>query len=594
MFNFLKLLSDKVEVSAMVTQEQEQTLQTPPPQVKHRSFDRPVQWGIFIITAILVIFPAWPILYQSVMNKPLYDASRSFTLDNFTRVLSNGEFWGVLGGTVVYALATTILAVVIGATLAVLLTRTDMPGRRWLATLIVVPFYISPLILAFAWIIVFGPQGYLTNLARNLGLPVWDLYSLAGITIVTATYYMPYAYLYCTSTLALADPQLESAARIGGAGPVRALWSVTVPLMRPALVFSTLLVLVSTVELLSIPLVLGTPSNVNVLSTYVYTIGIVGVRTDYGAIAVISILTVLLVTGLVMLQSKLVAQERRFVTVGGKATRPRQLKLGGLRWVMFGLVLLYVIIAIVLPLLGILAQAFTSILSPFINPLTVITLDNFGLIFDTPSYSQSIINSLLIAVIGGAIGVLFMAFCALTVYRSDLKGRKILSYLALYPRAFPGIIVGIGFLWAFLLIPGIGGVRNTIWVMALAFIMRHLPLGFTSISPAVLSVSTELDRAARVSGATWLGVARSIMLPLLRPALLSTYVLLIITFLKEYAVALFLFAPGSQVIGTTLIELWRQGNSGPISALATIQLVLTLIIVVISRKVLGVKLYEEK
>ena len=187
-----------------------------------------------------------------------------------------------------------------------------------------------------------------------------------------------------------------------------------------------------------------------------------------------------------------------------------------------------------------------------------------------------------------------MAFCALTVYRSELKGRKILSYLALYPRAFPGIIVGIGFLWAFLLIPGIGGVRNTIWVMALAFIMRHLPLGFTSISPAVLSVSTELDRAARVSGATWLRVARSIMLPLLRPALLSTYVLLIITFLKEYAVALFLFAPGSQVIGTTLIELWRQGNSGPISALATIQLVLTLIIVVISRKALGVKLYEEK
>ncbi len=574
----------------MVTQEQ--TVETQAPLVKPRSFDRPIQWGIFIITALLVIFPAWPILFQSVMDKPLYDPTRSFTVSNFTRVLSNGEFWGVLLGTLIYAVCTTFLAVIIGAALAILLTRTDMPGRKWLSIFIVVPFYVSPLVLAFAWITVFGPQGYFTNLIRNLGLPIWDLYSLAGITIVTATYYMPYAYLYCTSTLALADPQLEAAARIGGAGPLKALWSVTVPLMRPALVFSTLLVLVSTIELLSIPLVLGTPTNINVLATYVYTNGIVGVRTDYGGIAVISMLTVLLVTGLVALQSKLVAQERRFVTVGGKAARPRLLKLGGLRWVMSGLVVLYIFIAIVLPLLGILAQAFTSILSPFINPLTVVTLDNFDLILSTPAYSQSIINSVLIAVIGAAVGVLFMALVALTVYRSDLPGRKILSYLALYPRAFPGIIVGIGFLWAFLLIPGIGGIRNTIWVLALAFIMRHLPLGFTSISPAVLSISPELDRAARVSGATWLGVARSIMLPLLRPALLSAYVLLMITFLKEYAVALFLFAPGSQVIGTTLIELWRQGNGGPISALATIQLLITLLIVVLSRKVLGVKVYE--
>jgi iron(III) transport system permease protein len=572
----------------------ERPVEQPLPVVRHRSFDRLVQWGIFIIAAVLVIFPAWPILYQSVMDKPLYESSRIFTLNNFTRVLSNGEFWGVLLGTVLYAIATTVLAVVVGAGLAVLLTRTDMPGRKWLANFIVIPFYVSPLILAFAWIIVFGPQGYFTNVIRNAGLPTWDLYSLAGITVVTATYYMPYAYLYCTSTLALADPQLESAARISGAGPFKALWSVTVPLMRPALVFSTLLILVSTVELLSIPLVLGTPTNINVLATYVYTIGIVGVRTDYGAIAVISILTVLLVTGMVTLQSKLVAQERRFVTVGGKATRPRLLRLGGWRWVMFALVLLYVIMAIVLPLLGILAQAFTAILSPFINPLSVLTFDNFSLILDTPAYFQSIVNSLLIAVIGGAVGVLFMTLCALVVYRSDLKGRKVLSYLALYPRAFPGIIVGIGFLWAFLLIPGIGGIRNTIWVLALAFIMRHLPLGFTSISPAVLSISSELDRAARVSGATWLGVARSIMLPLLRPALLSAYVLLMITFLKEYAVALFLFAPGSQVIGTTLIDLWRQGNSGPISALASIQLLLTFVIVIISRKALGVKVYESQ
>lgn len=556
------------------------------------SYDRLVQWGIFVVTALLVIFPAWPILYQSVMDKPLYEVGRAFTLNNFARVVADPAFWNVLGGTFIFAIGTTVLAVVIGAALALLLTRTDMPGGGWLATLIVLPFYVSPLVLAFAWTVIFGPQGYFTIMIRTLGLPTWNLYSLGGIIVVAATYYMPSAYLYCTSTLALSDPQLEEAARIGGAGPFRALWSVTVPLMRPALVYSTLLILVSTIELLSIPLVLGTPSNLNVLSTYVYTIGLVGVRTDYGAIAVVSIFTVVLVTGLVMLQSKLVAQERRFVTVGGKATRPRLLKLGPWRWPITALVVLYIVVAILLPLIGIVAQSFTAFLSPFINPLTVLTLDNFETVLNTPAYFQSIVNSLLIAVVGGAIGVVFMALCALTVYRSTLPGRQALSYLALYPRAFPGIIVGIGFLWAFLLIPGIGGLRSTIWALTLAFIMRHLPLGYSAISPAVLSVSPELDRAGRIAGGTWLTVARTILLPLLRPALLSAYVLLIITFLKEYAVALFLFAPGSRVIGTTLIELWRQGNSGPISALAAVQMLLTLIIVVLSRRLLRVKLYE--
>ena len=122
--------------------------------------------------------------------------------------------------------------------------------------------------------------------------------------------------------------------------------------------------------------------------------------------------------------------------------------------------------------------------------------------------------------------------------------------------------------------------------------MRHLPLGYGAISPSVLRISPELDRAARVSGTTWLGTVRSILLPILRPALFSAYVLLFITFLKEYATALFLFAPGSEVMGTTMIALSRQGESGAIAALATVQLAITLVVLFLGRRLLGVKLYE--
>ena len=135
--------------------------------------------------------------------------------------------------------------------------------------------------------------------------------------------------------------------------------------------------------------------------------------------------------------------------------------------------------------------------------------------------------------LGAAVGIAFIAFVALIVNRSDFPGRRALAYLALYPRAIPGLIVGVGFLYAFLLVPGLGGVRNTLFALGLAFIMRHLPLGFGAVSPSILRISPELDRAARVSGTTWLGTVRSILLPLLRPALLSGYILLFVTFLKE-------------------------------------------------------------
>jgi iron(III) transport system permease protein len=556
-----------------------------------RSLDRPVQWLIGLVLALLVVFPLVPILYQSLLDRPLYDAGRQITLANFGRVLGSAELWTTLATTAVFAVLSTLFAVVFGTILAVVLTRTDVPGRGAFNALVLVPFYISPLVLAFAWAIVYGPSGFLTIYARTLGLPTWTLYSVGGLAAVAGVYFAPYTYLYSVGSLALTDPQLEDAGRIAGAGPLRTLVAITLPLLRPALAYGTLLTLVSTVELLSVPLVLGSPVGIQVLATYLYKLGFGGTQIEYGAIAAVSVLMLLLITGLVWLQVRVTGQERRFVTVGGKATRGRVLALGGLRWPVAAVLAVYVLLGVVLPLIGIVAQSATAFLSPLVNPLTVLSPENYAAIFRQPDYVRSIVNSIVIGVVGGAIGILFIALCTLLAYRSDFPGRRVVQYLALYPRAVPGIIVGIGFLWAFLLVPGIGGLRNTIVALTIAFIMRFIPLGFGAIGPSVMRVSTELDRAARVSGASWLTTVRRILLPLLRPALLSGFVLLFISFLKEYSSALFLFARGSEVIGTTMIELWRQGNSGPVAALSTIQLVITAVVLVLGQRFLGARLH---
>ncbi len=551
-----------------------------------------VQWGIALLALVLVLFPTWPIIYQSFLRQPLYETGQALTLSNYPRVLTNPAIWRVIGNTIIFMVGSTLVGTALGILFAVLLTRTNVPGRTWFAKLITIPYYVSALILAFAWRVMYGPQGFITVAVGQLGLPTWNLYSMGGLIVVAALYFMPLTYLYCSSSLLLADPQLENAARISGARPMRVLLSITIPLIRPAMLYSVLLTLVSGIELLSIPLVLGVPSNIDVLSTFLYRTAIQSGSSDYGMLAVVALMVVVFVTILVRMQNELTKQERRFVSVGGKASRARTLSLGELRWPAAILVGLLVVLTIVVPLVGITLQAFTPFLSPLANPFSLLTLDNFREAFEFGRYRQSIFNSLFLAAVGGLIATFFMALCALVAYRSWFPFRGAVKYLALYPRAFPGTVIGLGFLWALLSVPAIGGLRNTLWVLVIAYSMRYLPLGFSSVSPSILQISDELDRAARVSGANWLGVMRHIMLPLLRPALIATYLLIFITFLKEYSVALFLNAPGSEVIGTTMIQVSEQGGMGPVAALAVVQLLIIAIVLWISGLIPTAKVRE--
>jgi len=535
--------------------------------------------------------PLSPIIYQSFLSDRLYERDKTFTLANYALALQSAELRDTIATTVAFAVATTILSVALGTLFAVLLTRTDVPGRRFLHDIVILPFYVSPLVLAFAWAIVYGPSGFATvGVGTILGLPTWQLYTVGGMAVVAAVYFIPYSYLYATGSLALTDPQLEDASRIAGGGPFRTLWSITLPLLRPAIAAGTLLTLVSTIELLSIPLVLGLPVGVQVLATFLYGTATRSTPNDYGIVAATSVLMLFVITLLVWLQTRITGQERRYVTVGGKAIRGRVVALGGMGWAVSALLWLYVLAAVGLPMLGIFAQASTSFLTPLVNPLELLTLDNFKQIFEQPAYVNSIRNSLIIATVGGLLATFFIAFAVLVTNRSDFRLRGALAYVALYPRAIPGIIVGIGFLWTMLLVPGLGGIRNTLIALTIAFTVRFLPIGFGAVMPSVLRISGELDRASRVAGASWLTTMGAILVPLLRPALASAFVLLFVSFLKEYASALFLVAGGSEVIGTTMIEFWRQGNSGPVAALAATQLILTLVAIVVGQRLLGARL----
>lgn len=554
---------------------------------------RLIYWGVAALTTVLVLGPILPIITQAFLDKPLYDDSADFTLANFGRLASEPGMARVFLNTLYFGFLTMAVAQLFGAVMAVLVGRTNLPGRKWMGEVFIWPLFVSNLVIAFGWFTMYGPSGFITLAARSyLGVAPWNLYSVTGMGIVAGLSQAPLTYLMCLAAVTKADPQLEDAARSTGAGPFRALWSVTIPMIRPAMIYSAVLNFVVGIEMLAIPLLFGGPSGIQTVTTFLYDKGInAAVRPEYGIVGAAAIILLIIVALLVWLQGYLMKGAGRFVTVRGKASRPSILDLGRWRWPAFAFVFSFVFFTILSIFGGIFLRSAVTFLTPLIPFWKVLTTANFELVFGSANYVRSIVNSVVVATIGAAIGTFFIAVIALIARRSDFRYRRPLEYIALFPRSLPGIIAGLGFFYAVLWLPGADLIRGTIFVLILAFVIRYIPVGFGAIAPALAQIGEELDRGARISGADWWTTVTRIILPILKPALFSCYALLFIHFFKEYVTAAFLYQPGSEIIGTTMLQLVAQGDNGPVSALATIQVIITALFVLLARRLLGAKIY---
>jgi iron(III) transport system permease protein len=557
-----------------------------------RGRERSIQYGITLITLVLVIAPLLPILYQSVIDRPLYDVGQVLTLDNYAGLFTSPRFLEIIGNSFLLAALSTVISQVGGGAAAILIGRTNLPGRRIFGTLLLWPLFISSLVLAFGWFIVYGSAGYVTLfVSKMLGIEPWSLYTIGAMGIISGVSQLPLALLYCLSSTANADPTLEDAARSCGAGPLRTLVAITLPLMRPALLYSGVLNFTIALEMLSIPLVFGEPGGITVFTTLLYTEGLTASKPNYGLVGTAAVLLLAIVFALVLLQNRLLRNARRFVTVSGKASRPRQFDLGAAKWPLFVLLAAYTIVFIVLPIGALFLRAAVSFLTPLVPFWKVFTWQYVTEVLTFPTTLRSIWNSIVVGFVGAGIATLYIAVMAVVVHRSDFRFRRSVEYLALFPRAIPGLVAGIGFFYAMVVFPPMGWLANSIWILVLAFTMRYIPTGFGAISPMLLQIGPDLDRSARTMGADWWTTCHAILLRLLKPAMFACFALLFVHFFKEYSTAIFLFAPGSEVLGTTMLTFWTQGQMGHVAALACIQIVLTAVFVVAVQKLMKVKLY---
>jgi len=187
--------------------------------------------------------------------------------------------------------------------------------------------------------------------------------------------------------------------------------------------------------------------------------------------------------------------------------------------------------------------------------------------------------------VGAVLTTALVALATLVAHRSRFPLRKTLPFVMLYPRATPGIIIGIGFFWAYLLTGALGDwLRGSIWGIMVAFCVRNLPFAYIVMYPTMARIGEELDRAARSVGASWWRTSRSIVLPLLRPAIFISFSIMFIEILNDYDPAVFLVKPGTDVMGTTMLSQFQQGFVGQVAALAMVQVAVTAVVLAVSSR----------
>jgi iron(III) transport system permease protein len=543
---------------------------------------------VWFVVVALVVGPFFPLVYSSLRSKPIYLPGGTFTLQAYRTLFADPLFWQAVRNTASFAVGTTLLAVVGGTALAIGCNRTNLPGRKAYRLLLMAPIVIPPLGLIIGWLAIYGQGGYITQLVgQNLHLPVWNLSSIPGMSVLGAVITIPIVYLTVQSSLAGTDSSLEDAARSSGAGPVRVIARVTVPMLRPAILNCTLLIFALCLEILGIPLFLGTPSNIDFYASYLYRSWNSSVTADPPFVSAGAVLLLLVVSGLLILRARLSGSEQRFIAAGargGGAHRP--LDLGRWRWPASIGLAIYIGITCAIPLLGLVLMSCVKALSTLEVPWHLFTAENWHLVATDPTLRRSITDSLLIAGGGGAATVLLVAAATLIAHRSGFPLRRTLAPALIYPRAVPGVILGIGFFWTYLMFTPGALVRNNLWGELIALCVRNLTLAYLVIYPSLARINAEFDRAARSSGAGWWTIARRILLPILRPPLLAAFVLMFITLLSDYDPVVFLQKPGTEVLGVTMLQTWQRGVVGPVAALAVVQVVIVAVVLLLGARVL--------
>lgn len=542
-------------------------------------------YGVAAVAAVLVLYPVFFLLQAALdVGDPQTRPPTAYGLDNFEALLNYPQ---IMLNTLSVSFAATLMALVIGFIMAWILTRTNVPGRLLFEQLMAVPYYLTPLLGALAWSMLGSPEsGFINQFWRALGGSghVIDINTPYGIAWVMALFEGSVAFVMIGAVMKSMDPALEEASQVIGASRLRTMLRVTLPLVIPGVLGAAIFVFAEMLGSFAVALVLGTPNRYYVITTAIYQlIQQYPPRIQIAAAMGTSLFAVMF---LMLFLYRRIVTAGSYVTITGKAFRPRVADVGRLRYLLFGVCLFYLAVSVVLPIATLLFASVQKIAVAF-PTADNFTLDNFRSAMSMNAAGSALTNSLILAFATATIGIGLMGLLAWLIYRSRLPGAGLIEYVVMFPQAVPRLVFAFGMMWAWLVFPI--PIYGTLWLLLIAYLTVFLPLGVRTIAGVMLQVDKSLEECAQMCGASWAFRMRTVSIPLLVPGLVAAWLLLFIASVRELGASILLMGPHSKVITPAIVESWFSTASELTATLALIQTLVVAaavaVLVVVTRRV---------
>lgn len=531
--------------------------------------------GLLVALGLLAIYPFSMLMYGSVHSAPPGIAG-SFNLDGYREILSK-EYAGILWDSVYISLVKTALSLVLATLLAWIIARTDTPCGRGLEILITLPFFIPPILTATAWGMLGSPQAGTINLVwralTGLEAPLIDVYSYGGVVWHLMQYSTTFLFIFLVEAFRSMDPSMEEASRMSGGSGIRTFFGITLMLMLPVLTNSFILSFIRGVEAFESPVFFGAPAGIEVITTKIYSLLNHSAQPNYQAATALGFMTMFAMFVIIALQWRIL-RGKNFSTVSGKGFTPRTIRLGKLRWLTFAICALFIACTVVLPLGQLLLSSFFRFFGFY--SWEMFTFEHYQNVLSNRAVWTAFKNTLWLGLTGATMVMLFGSLIAYVVVRTKWPVRRLIEMLAWLPWMMPGIVLGIGFLWAFSLLPNAIPIYGTLWALFLAYMALCTPVGVRIMSGAFQQLSNDLEECSRVHGATAVQTMTRILLALAWPSFAAGWILAFFGIFRELSASILLYSTGNEVLSVLMLQMWAGGKPEEVSVVALMMLALVL------------------
>lgn len=533
---------------------------------------------LFLSIAILVVVVAFPVL---LILFNAFWVEDHFNFSGAIEILKEPETFKALMNSLIIAGMSTIGSTIVGTFFAWLVTRTDMPHKKFMKSMFLVPFMLPSFIGAMAWKMLLSPNAGFINrfFMDNLGFdgPIFNLYSYYGISAVEVMYLFPFVFIQVCGALERMDPTLEESARISGAGLFTITRKITIPLVLPSILSGALLIMLYSMAHFGTVAVLGIENGIYNIPVLIYE----RIHQSGGSFESIRTGTVL-ATVLVISAACIIWAQRKILgsghyqIIGGKSFRPMELKLRGLKYPLMFFCFAYIAFTIVLPTVVIFLVGGLSTYGLSFTPENL-SLDNFKFIlFEYDVTRDAIFNSVTLGLTAAIITMFAGVMISYVIVKMDVKGKGLLEFLGMLPFSVPGSVIALGVILAW---SGQFGINlyNTVWIILVAYIARYMAFSLKANSAALEQVHDSLVEASRACGATMWQSLKDIVLPLVKPGMFAAFFLIFLPSLRELTVSIMLYAPTTRTIGVAIYTLNEDGETVISCALAAIALIIIIV-----------------